>query len=167
MTNNEVIAQVRALHTLVMQNHQWNHWCKDATENRGAQRKLLITAESIFGKNKEGRELRLESTAAVLPLLHWKNGGYKPISIDSYNDLWLAEVYALLSWLDQNGNADQAMEQIKNAPHVWSARLRKHLGFVERPIIVRGRDATQKSPLENWATARAHTGKQVAADLPF
>ncbi|MFC2031446.1 hypothetical protein ACFLWA_12065 [Chloroflexota bacterium] len=167
MTNNEMIAQVQALHTMVMNRYEFNRWCEESTENRGAQQKLLIMTKGIFGNDSEGRELRLASTTAVLPLLQFKNRSYKPITIDSYNDLWLAEVFALIDWLDENGKAETAMERIKDAPHVWSARLRKHLGFIERPIIVRSEDAAQESPLENWATAQSHAGQQVAADLPF
>lgn len=138
MTETDVINQLQALHGLVQDNHSRVMWNvkPDAAHPEDADwaaiAKLQIHLKDVFPATKKGRVRRLETLAAILPLL---NPGKRPLEFTSTKVLWLGEVYALLSWLEQNGAATRALRAVAKDPHDWSVRIRRLLPYIERPVV--------------------------------
>ena len=128
--NNLVLTQVQALHAMIQDNYRNESWCVLPAKGEKAIIKLQIHLQDVFPSTKAGRENRLDTLVAILPLL---NPGKKPIDLDSTNRLWMAEIYALLTWLEQNGKAKETLRIISLDPLAYAPRLRKLLGYIERP----------------------------------
>jgi len=128
--NNLVLNQVQALHTLIEQNYRNDSWCVLPCKGEKAMMKLQIHLSDVFPSTKAGRENRLDTLVAILPLL---NPGKKPIDLDSTNRLWIAEIYAMLTWLDANGKAKEVLRIVSLDPQGYAVQLRKLLGYIERP----------------------------------
>lgn len=132
---NETINQIQALHDLIRSNYGAEHWLvvpDTKGQDYAAMAKLQIHLGQIFPHNKAGRELRLDTLVAILPIM---NHDKTPIELDSTNKLLLAELYALLSWLEQNGAAKKALQEVSKNPMGNSIELRGLLGYVYRPFI--------------------------------
>ena len=69
---------------------------------------------------------------ALLSLMEIRNGKYESVEILSLDDLMVGELYALLSWLDQNGGATAALREVCKNPQEWAAVLRDTVGSIER-----------------------------------
>jgi len=128
--NNLVLTQVQALHAMIQDNYRNESWCVLPAKGEKAIIKLQIHLQDVFPSTKAGRENRLDTLVAILPLL---NPGKKPFDLDSTNRLWMAEIYALLTWLEQNGKAKETLRIISLDPLAYAPRLRKLLGYIERP----------------------------------
>jgi hypothetical protein len=70
----------------------------------------------------------------VLRLMEWRGGQYRPFTITSANDLFIAEILALLRWMEDNPEAALVLELAGGAPNHWSATL-DGIGYVERPAM--------------------------------
>jgi hypothetical protein len=131
---NETINQVQALHALVQENYNVAHLLvKPDTKGADykAMAKLQIHLSDVFEHTKKGRELRLDTLVAILPIMTHDR---KPIDLTSTKELLLAELYALLSWLEENGAAKRTLEEVSRDTMGWSLRLRGMLGYIYRPF---------------------------------
>jgi hypothetical protein len=128
--NNQVLTQVQALHAMIQDNYRNESWCVLPAKKEKAVIKLQIHLQEVFPSTKAGRENRLDTLVAILPLL---NPGKKPFDLDSTNRLWLAETYALLTWLSENGKAKETLRIVSLDPQGYAVQLRKLLGYIERP----------------------------------
>jgi len=168
MTENEIFAEVQALHDAIKANYRVEQNCvlvDPKGADKGRMTGLQITLGQLFPHTKEGRELRLDTLVAVLPLLQ---PGGKPIDLDSTNRLWLAELLALRDWLE-NGQGLGVLEIIKQDHREWAVRLRDALGYVERPIVLRKEKdhASAESEMAYWQAGTAHNGQSLQGALPF
>jgi hypothetical protein len=138
---NETINQIQALHALVVNNYGRGDWLvpirpgyydrekKEWTGPDGkANAKLQIELFKVFGRD---RDLRLDTLVAILPLMTHSR---KPIEFDTTKKLLVAELHALLSWLEENGAAKRALEEVSRDTMGWSLRLRGMLGYIYRPF---------------------------------
>lgn len=136
--DSQVISQVQALHQLIVDNY-YEPWHVLPGKHEGAIAKLMIHLREIFPNNKAGRENRLDTLCAILPILESKNGKpYSGIDLTTTKKLWMCEVYALLSWLEENGAAKKALVAISRDPLGWSLKLRSRLSYIERPKVYGG-----------------------------
>ncbi len=132
----KLLSEAQALFELIQQNYRHDIWCllpnakRDAPDFK-AMAKLQILLGEVFGRSRSERELRLNTLSALLPILQ-HNG--KPIEFTSSNTLWLAELYGLITWLEANPRAIRTLSTIAMNPIHYGQLIRKHLGFLKRPV---------------------------------
>jgi len=142
MDTNTVISEIQSLHALVIDNYRWDQ--NNVLPAKGydsvvyALNKHVLKDLGFFGSTKEERERKLLTIAAILPLKDWKHGQYLPIELDSTNRLWIGEMRALSTWIRDSEDIDTVRDVIRaisTDPQGWSIKLRKHLGWIERPRV--------------------------------
>ena len=72
---------------------------------------------------------------AIFPLLQFQNGHLVPLALYKVEDLLVSELYALLTWLENNGGATAALKEIRKNPQGWGEELRRVAGNIERGHI--------------------------------
>lgn len=170
--SNLVFTQVQALHTLIEDNYRNESWCVLPAKGEKALIKLHIHLQENFSQTKAGKENRMDTLAAVLPLRNrgklfdFKNSEGKR----STSTLWMAETYALLTWLSENGKAKETLRIVSLDPQGYAVQLRKLLGYIERPGGYYVPEEKQEDVGDGWWPPEegAHEWERAAATLsPF
>jgi len=168
---NDVITQVQSLHALIQDNHSNPLWNVYPSKYEKAMIKLQIELGRTFPSNKKGRERRLETLAAILPLLQ-SNGS--PIEFKTTKVLLMSEIYGLLTWLDDDA-AKMALDRVAQAPLEWSQKIRELLPYIQRPVSENGgyyyapseQEEHETLPLWNEGQRPHDREREEMASTPF
>ena len=153
MTPDEFVAQVQALHELVIGKYGKPDWIAFSNYGSGSKDPAAVGCmNGYFNKvfppkrfraGDEGlayqeakalaRAKRLLVLNALLRLMEWRQGAYRPVTLTSTKELYMAEVYGLLDWLRDNPDALKVIELAGVSP-LWREML-SILGYVERPPV--------------------------------
>lgn len=125
VSESDIYDAVRALRALVKDKlefatgtHRYD-WLQEAPEGgrNKAMQKMLIQ----FRKAVSSRALRLEVMNIMMSTAHF-----------STKDLWLAEIYGWLEWMEQEPRYHVILGAISMAPNIWYEHL-KGIPEVKRP----------------------------------
>ena len=95
MVETEIFAEIQNLHNLIRARYGREEECvlvNPTGPDKNLMARVQIHLGTIFSQTKEGRESRLDTMSAILPIM---KPGHIPLDLDSTNRLWLAELRAL------------------------------------------------------------------------
>jgi hypothetical protein len=133
--NDRTFSEIQALNAMILDTYNKGYLlCKPEIKrgqrHAGKMQQLQIRLGELFGNTKEGREHRLDTLVAILPILEWDG---KPIDMVSTTVLLMAEIHALVEWLKSDTSMD-ALEDVSKNHEVWRDYIREHLGYIRRPV---------------------------------
>lgn len=133
--NDNTFSEIQVLHALIADAYNKPYLLcypevKKGQRHSSKMQQLQIRLGELFGSTKEGREHRLDTLVAVLPILEWDG---KPIDLVSTNVLLMAEIHALTEWV-RTESGMEALKDISKSPEKWSKYIREHLGYFRRPV---------------------------------
>jgi len=195
MTDNQVFSSVQALRAMVNGNYNRNDWCfLPGPNDQNAVVKLNISLGKLVGNGKLGRLMACELLATLLGWnpgttaealydryedLKQKLGrgsaeaAFEEIrrearriwGLGSTKHLWLAELYALISWLEEH-NGIATLEAVALDPKGWHKRLAR-LNKVKRPRVIEAPLPEGMVEADVTATLEELWGPAFEEEVPF
>lgn len=126
-SESDIYDGVRSLRALIKEKNDMAtayhlyHWLREAPDGGRdpAMVKMLISFNQVI--ESRNRSLRIEVMNVMMGTEHY-----------STKDLWLSEIYAWISWFEEDGSRVGILGAVSMAPHIWAERL-ANIPEVKRP----------------------------------